>query len=130
MIKPLLKIILLSSVCSSSLLYAAPKDLSAHYSKACKNKSEGQATSFSFKGVLYNGNCVQGDKGLTFQAPKPAEGAAPEADLTTAAATEQTPPPAQDNQTPPPPPESPDGQTPPPPPPESPDGQTVPPVTQ
>ncbi len=70
----MLKIICLSTVCITGMAYAAPDPLEARYTKVCKGKKEGQPISFAHKGVLFNGTCVAGEKGLVFQPPLPPSG--------------------------------------------------------
>ena len=49
------------------------------YQQVCKNKKQGDAASFAYKGVVFNGVCQADDAGkLTLQPPTPASSSTPE----------------------------------------------------
>ena len=49
------------------------------YQQVCKGKKQGDAVSFAYKGVIFNGVCENNDAGkLAFQPPAPPAGTMPE----------------------------------------------------
>ena len=73
----------LCSLCFTAVAQANAKtnnDSQAQkYQQVCKNKKQGDAASFAYKGVVFNGVCQADDAGkLTLQPPTPASSSTPE----------------------------------------------------
>ena len=80
------KLILSSLICGLCFTVAAQANTKTtqdpqtqKYQQVCKGKKQGDAVSFAYKGVIFNGVCENNDAGkLAFQPPAPPAGTMPE----------------------------------------------------
>lgn len=80
------KLILSSLICGLCFTVAAQANAKTtqdpqtqKYQQVCKGKKQGDAVSFAYKGVIFNGVCENNHTGkLAFQPPMPANNATPE----------------------------------------------------
>ena len=80
------KLILSSLICGLCFTVAAQANAKTtqdpqtqKYQQVCKGKKQGDAVSFAYKGVVFNGVCENNDAGkLAFQPPAPPAGTTPE----------------------------------------------------
>ena len=80
------KLILSSLICGLCFTVAAQANAKTtqdpqtqKYQQVCKGKKQGDAVSFAYKGVVFNGVCENNDAGkLAFQPPAPPAGTMPE----------------------------------------------------
>ncbi|MCH7336976.1 hypothetical protein [Acinetobacter sp. NIPH 2699] len=80
------KLLLTSFICSLCFTVTAQANaktsadqLTQKYQQVCKGKKQGDAISFAYKGVVFNGACESDENGkLSFQPPTPASEAPPE----------------------------------------------------
>ena len=80
------KLILSSLICGLCFTVAAQANAKTtqdpqtqKYQQVCKGKKQGDAVSFAYKGVIFNGVCENNDAGkLAFQPPAPPAGTMPE----------------------------------------------------
>ena len=80
------KLLISSFLCSLCLAVTAQVNAKStvdaqtqKYQQVCKGKKQGDAVSFAYKGVVFNGVCENNDAGkLAFQPPAPPAGTMPE----------------------------------------------------